>query len=122
MFLWHRAFEQGEPAIFLYLIVSEKLPSVMSRMTGRDYNFLRAMETWLAGRRDRTPVAYFERGRHRAHQPAAGARLRFAGAGEQHPETGIMVIERFATVVSPRLQSSHLQVVAMLEYGLSNGT
>jgi CRP-like cAMP-binding protein len=40
---------------------------------------------------------------------------------EEHPETGILVLERLAAVVAERLRSTHSQVVAMLEDGLKNG-
>ena len=42
---------------------------------------------------------------------------------ENHPETGILILERLAAIVAERLESegSHLQVFALLEHGLKNG-
>jgi CRP/FNR family cyclic AMP-dependent transcriptional regulator len=42
---------------------------------------------------------------------------------QNHPETGILVLERLAAVVAERLRCSatHNQVVALLEHGLMNG-
>jgi CRP-like cAMP-binding protein len=42
---------------------------------------------------------------------------------QNHPETGILILERLAEVVSERFESSdtHSQVVAMLENALKNG-
>ena len=42
---------------------------------------------------------------------------------QKHPETGILLLERLATVVAERLQHSSAQdqVVALLEHALTNG-
>jgi len=42
---------------------------------------------------------------------------------ENHPKTGILILDRLAKVVASRLKSTHThsQVVAMLEHGLKNG-
>ena len=42
---------------------------------------------------------------------------------ENHPETGILILERLAAIVAERVESEggHSQVVAMLEHGLKNG-
>ena len=40
---------------------------------------------------------------------------------QEHPETGILILERLAAVVAERLRHSHKQVVALLEHGLTNG-
>lgn len=42
---------------------------------------------------------------------------------QNHPETGILILERLAAVVAERLRDSdaHDQVVALLEHGLKNG-
>ncbi|MBC8503336.1 MAG: Crp/Fnr family transcriptional regulator [Chloroflexi bacterium] len=42
---------------------------------------------------------------------------------ENHPKTGILVLDRLAKVVARRLKRTHThdQVVAMLEHGLKNG-
>ena len=42
---------------------------------------------------------------------------------ENHPETGILILERLAAVVARRMENTddHSQVVALLEHGLKNG-
>lgn len=42
---------------------------------------------------------------------------------ENHPKTGILILDRLAKVVASRLKRTHThsQVVAMLEHGLKNG-
>jgi len=42
---------------------------------------------------------------------------------ENHPETGILILERLAALVARRMENSgdHSQVVAFLEHGLKNG-
>jgi CRP-like cAMP-binding protein len=42
---------------------------------------------------------------------------------ENHPETGILILERLAAVVARRMENNgdHSQVVAFLEHGLKNG-
>jgi CRP-like cAMP-binding protein len=42
---------------------------------------------------------------------------------ENHPETGILILERLAAIVAKRMENSedHSQVVAFLEHGLKNG-
>ncbi len=42
---------------------------------------------------------------------------------ENHPETGILILERLAAIVAERMESEggHSQVVALLEHGLKNG-
>jgi CRP-like cAMP-binding protein len=42
---------------------------------------------------------------------------------ENHPETGILILERLAAIVARRMENNgdHSQVVAFLEHGLKNG-
>ena len=37
---------------------------------------------------------------------------------EQHPDTGVLLLDRLATVIAQRLRNTHEQVVALLEVGL----
>ena len=41
---------------------------------------------------------------------------------EQHPDTGILILERLAAVIAERLSNTHDQVMALLQQGLGNGT
>jgi hypothetical protein len=42
---------------------------------------------------------------------------------ENHPETGILILERLAAIVAKRMENEggHSQVLALLEHGLKNG-
>ncbi len=40
---------------------------------------------------------------------------------ETHPDTGILLLERFANVVAQRWEGSRAQVVSLLEHALQNG-
>jgi CRP-like cAMP-binding protein len=117
-------FEQGEPATFLYLVIAGEVAIRFKPEDGQTITIGRVHDGdlvgWSAviGRRLYTSTAICSE--HTSLLRVRGADLQ--GLREQYPETGIMVIERLATVVAPRVQSSHLQVVAMLEYGLSNGS
>jgi hypothetical protein len=37
---------------------------------------------------------------------------------EQHPDTGILILERLATVIAERLSNTHDQVMALLVEGM----
>ena len=117
-------FEQDEPAIFLYLIVSGEVAIRFKPEDGQTLTIARVHDGdlvgWSAviGRRLYTSSAVCTE---------FTSLLRVRGADmhalrERRPETGIMVIERLADVVAPRVKSSHLQVVAMLDYGLTSGS
>ena len=116
-------FEQGEPAIFLYLILAGEVAIRFKPDDGQTLTIARVRDGdlvgWSAviGRRLYTSTAICNE--HTSLLRVRGADLQTLRV--LHPETGIMVIERLATVVAPRLQGSHLQVIAILEYGLSNG-
>jgi CRP-like cAMP-binding protein len=116
-------FEQGEPAIFLYLIVEGEVVIRFKPEDGQALTIARLRDGdlvgWSAviGRRWYTSAAICND--HTSLLRVRGADLQ--ALREQHPETGIMVVERLAEVVAPRLQGSHLQVVALLEHGLTNG-
>lgn len=41
---------------------------------------------------------------------------------EQYPDTGILILERLATVIAERLRNTHDHVMTLLKQGLGNGT
>jgi len=41
---------------------------------------------------------------------------------EQHPDPGLCILDRLATMVAERVHGSHSQIVALLEIGLRNGS
>jgi CRP-like cAMP-binding protein len=124
---WHPGtvlFEQGEPAVFLYLIISGEV--VIRYQPEDDHENITVtrvrddgMVGWSAviGRRYYTSAAVctqFTR------------MLRVRGSDlqslcEQHPETGLCIFDRLAKMVAERTQGGHPQILALLEIGLRNG-
>jgi CRP-like cAMP-binding protein len=117
-------FEQGDPAAYFYLMVSGEVAIHYKPDDGEDIIITRikagGMIGWSAviGRRSYTSAAicteYTEL-------------LRVRGADLQklcveHPETGNQFVDRMADGVAQRLESSHPQVLQLLENGLRNGT
>ena len=41
---------------------------------------------------------------------------------EEHPDTGILILERLAWVIAERLRHTHEQVIDLLKQGILNGT
>lgn len=117
-------FEQGELATYFYLMVSGEIAIHYKPEDDTDIVVARikpgGMVGWSAviGRRCYTSAAicseYTELLRVR------GADLQKLCA--QHPETGNQFVDRMADVVAQRLESSHPQVLQLLENGLLSGT
>jgi CRP-like cAMP-binding protein len=116
-------FEQGEPAIYFYLVISGEVAIHYKPEDDQDIVIARikpgGMIGWSAviGRRSYTSAGicteYTEL-------------LRVRGADLQtlcthHADTGNQFVDRLADVVAERLQSSHPQVLQLLENGLRNG-
>ncbi len=116
-------FEQGDPALYFYLMVSGEVAIHYKPEDDQDIVINRikpgGMVGWSAviGRRSYTSAAvcteYTELLRVR------GADLQTLCT--QHPETGNQFVDRMADVVAQRLESSHPQVLQLLENGLQNG-
>ncbi len=115
-------FEQGELAEFLYLVVSGEMIIQYKPDDGPSITVARVRPSglvgWsaLIGRRFYTSaVVCVENSRL----------LRVRGADlqklcEDHPETGVLLLERLADVVAERLRNTHPQVLALIENGLRN--
>ena len=116
-------FEQGEPAVYFYLLVSGEIAVHYKPEDDQDIIIARiktgGMVGWSAviGRRKYTSAAicteFTELLRVR------GVDLQTLCA--QHPETGNQFVDRMADVVAQRLESSHPQVLQLLENGLRSG-
>jgi len=118
-------FEQGEPAIFLYLITSGEV--VIRYQPEDDHENINVthvrdggMVGWSAviGRRFYTSAAVCSQ---------FTRLLRVRGSDlqamcEQHPDPGLCILDRLATMVAERVHGSHSQIVALLEIGLRNGS
>jgi CRP-like cAMP-binding protein len=116
-------FEQGGPAEYLYIVIQgeiivkykpEDAPPLTVAHVERN-----GVVGWSAALGSRTYTS--------GAQCSEDARLlRVRGADlrrlcEQHPQTGMLFLDRLATVIAERLRNTHDQVVALLELGLRNG-
>ena len=116
-------FDQGGAAIFLYLVISGEVAIRFKPEDGKDIIIARVrdggMVGWSAviGRQHYTSAAICTQ--HTQMLRVRGSDLQTLR--EQHPETGLLIVDRLANVVAERLQGSHPQVVALLEIGLRNG-
>jgi len=116
-------FEQGDLAVYFYLMVSGEVAIHYKPEDDQDIVVARiktgGMVGWSAviGRRSYTSAAicteYTELLRVR------GSDLQKLCT--QHPDTGNQFVDRMADVVAQRLESSHPQVLQLLENGLRNG-
>lgn len=116
-------FEQGEPAEYLYLIVSGEAEIQYKPEDGPPITVARVrpggLVGWssLIGRRFYTSAVVCAQDSHL---------LRVRGADlqklcQEHPETGVLLLERLANVVAERLRNTHPEVLSLLENGLRNG-
>lgn len=116
-------FEQGEPAVYLYLLITGEVTIRYKPDDGPDIMVTRirdgGMVGWSAavGRRVYTSAAVcteFTR------------LLRVRGIDlqelcERQPETGLLVLDRLSRVVAERTHAGQSQILALLEIGLRNG-
>ena len=116
-------FEQGDPALYFYLMISGEVAIHYKPEDDQDIVITRikpgGMVGWSAviGRRGYTSAAICTE---------FSKLLRVRGADlqtlcVQHPKTGNQFVDRMADVVAQRLESSHPQVLQLLENGLRNG-
>ncbi len=113
-------FEQGAPATCLYLLVSG---CVEVRYKPYDGPILTVAKIspggvfgWSAalGRDVYTSAAV-------AGEPVEAQRLygeKLHCLCDRHPETGVVLLERLASVIAERLSSTHEQILAILQNGL----
>jgi CRP-like cAMP-binding protein len=116
-------FDQGEPAVYFYLMISGEVAIHYKPEDDQDIVITRIkpgeMIGWSAviGRRNYTSAAICTE---------CTELLRVRGADlqtlcTQHPETGYQFIDQIAEIVAQRLESSHPQVLQLLENGLRSG-
>ncbi len=118
-------FEQGAVADYLYIVISGKVAIRFKPDDGEPITVSRIHDGGVFGW-----SAAFGSGRYTSGAVCHANVCLLKVPGEDlkvlrqnHPETGILILERFAAVVAERLKSSsmHEQVVALLEHGLTNG-
>ena len=113
-------FNQGDPAEYLYIVVVGEVTIQHKPDDGPPITITRVrpggVVGWSAvlGNREYTSGAvcsvYSQMLRVR------GEDLRILC--EQHPETGILILERLATVIAKRLRNTHDQVMNLLKEGM----
>jgi CRP/FNR family transcriptional regulator, cyclic AMP receptor protein len=116
-------FEQGEPAVFIYLLISGEVAIHYKPEDGQELIVTRikpgGVVGWSAviGRRQYTSAA-------ECTQFSRLMRMRGSDLQtlrEQCPEAGCLLLERLAQSVAERLNGTHPQVVALLENSLRKG-
>ncbi len=116
-------FEQGDPAEFLYLVVSGEVTIRYKPEDGPPITITRVrpggIVGWSAalGNRLYTSAAICT---------AYSQMLRVRGRDlkrlcEDYPDTGILILERLAWVIADRLRHTHEQVVELLIQGIGSG-
>lgn len=116
-------FDQGEAAIFFYLVLSGEVAIRFKPEDGKDIIIARVREGGMVGWSAVIGRQYYTSA---AVCTQYTQMLRVRGSDlqtlcEECPETGLLIVDRLANVVAQRLQGSHPQVVALLEIGLRNG-
>jgi CRP-like cAMP-binding protein len=118
-------FVQGDSADFLYIVIEGEVFIHFKPDDGPELVVSRIKEGGVFGW-----SAAFGRGFYTSGATCVQSAklLRVRGDDlkllrENHPETGILILERLAAVVAKRMENSgdHSQVVAFLEHGLKNG-
>lgn len=118
-------FEQGAPADYLYIVISGLVAIRFTPDDGEPITVARIQDGGVFGW-----SAAFGSDKYTSAAVCLGDASMMKVLGEElkkfrqeHPETGILILERLATVVAERLKNSdsHEQVFALLEHGLTNG-
>ncbi len=118
-----RLFEQGEQAEYLYLVVKGEAVVNFKPDDGPSITVARVKAGGVVGWSAALGSQAYTSGAVCAENTLL---LRVRGADlrklcEQYPETGVLILDRLATVIAQRLSNTHEQVVALLNYGLRNG-
>jgi len=118
-------FEQGAVADYLYIVVSGEVAIVFDPDDGGPITVARLHQGGVFGWSAAFGSDTYTSG---AICAQTSRLLKVLGRDlkklrQNHPETGILILERLAAVVAERLRNSnaHGQVFALLEHGLMNG-
>lgn len=116
-------FEQGDPAEFLYIVVVGEVVVIFKPDDGPPITVARVQPSgvvgWSAALGRRTYTSRAECATYTQLLRVRGSELR--RLCEQHPDIGVVILDRLATVIAERLSKTHDQVVALLQLGLANG-
>jgi CRP-like cAMP-binding protein len=118
-------FEQDAPAEFLYIVIDGEVAVRFKPDDGPALIVSRIKEGGVFGWSAAFGSGIYTSGAV-CTQPCKLLRVRGADLKmlrENHPETGILVLRRLATIVAERMENEghHSQVVALLEHALKNG-
>jgi CRP/FNR family transcriptional regulator, cyclic AMP receptor protein len=113
-------FNQGDPAEFLYLVVVGEVVVNFKPDDGPPITVARVQPDgvvgWSAALGSRTYTSAACCSEYTQLLRVRGSDLRILC--QQHPDTGILILNRLAAVIAQRLSNTHEQVVALLEMGL----
>lgn len=116
-------FEQGEPAEYLYLVISGEVVIRYNPDDGDPINIARVrpggLVGWSAviGRDAYTSSAACQDNTRLLRLSADSLQL----LCERYPETGLLLLDRLAKVVAERLESTHPQVFSLLKDSMRKG-
>lgn len=115
-------FEQGEEAEYLYLVITGEVIIRFSPKDGASLTVSKVRKGDVFGWSSIWGSHTYTSG---AVCSKSGKLLRIKGLDlknlcEEHPKTGILILERLAGVIANRLQGTQNQVVALLHQGLQN--
>ena len=118
-------FEQGTPADFLYIVIHGEVSVRFKPDDAPELAVSRIQDGGVFGWSAAFGSGIYTSGaactRPTKLLSVLGTDLKMLR--ENHPETGILILERLAAIVAKRMESEggHSQVVAFLEHGLKNG-
>lgn len=116
-------FDQGDPAEFIYLVVAGEVIIRYKPEDGAVITVARVkpggVVGWSAalGNRVYTSAATCSDCAQLVRVRARDLRRLY----EQYPDTGILILDRLASVIAERLHHTHAQVMALLMQGMRNG-
>jgi CRP-like cAMP-binding protein len=118
-------FEQDAPAEFLYVVIDGEVAVRFKPDDGPELVVSRIKEGGVFGWSAAFGSGIYTSGAV-CTQPCKLLRVRGTDLKmlrENHPETGILILRRLATIVAKRMENEggHSQVLAFLEHGLKNG-
>ena len=118
-------FEQGSGAEFLFIVVTGEVAIIFNPDDGEPIDVTKVSNGGVFGWSAAFGTGTYTSG---AVCRSDSELLKVTGDDlktlrQNHPETGILILERLAEVVAQRLECSttHNQVVALLEHALKNG-
>ncbi len=118
-------FNQGDEAKYLYIVVKGEVAICFKPDDAEPITVAHIRENDVFGWSAAFGSGTYTSGAHcvEATQLLCVCGENLKKFNEEHPNTGILVLDRLAKVVARRLKRthSHDQVVAMLKHGLKNG-